>query len=417
MTVSAVLAYVSMVTWISWHDSPVVDEAAHYAAGLYWWKFHRADIYQVNPPLVKAVATSCFDLSEGVEPDYGSVSVKAHRPEWGVAVSFMRSNAEVSQWMFFHARMNCLPFDLLGALIVWRWSRELYGTVAGAAGVVAYCFSPMVVAWSATRCPDVAGATIGLLTLYLFWKWICKPTWSRSFVAGCSLGIALLANFTWFVALVSCPIIALVLIPPETYTTPRRIALAFGQLFVFISVALLVLRAGYGVTEPWPAIGEVTFKSIALAGEKSVVSGKSGGIIFRGTFCESWIIPIPEPVMEGLDIQKLDFELGQRSHLWGRWSDGGCWYYYILCSLFKTSVGSCIGFLCCVFSFFASRDSRSRTLSSGASPVDAVSAAECLLALTACVLFVFVSSQTGINSHFRYQLPVFPMVGVLITRV
>jgi hypothetical protein len=58
VVVASLLAtHAVLLGWVAARSSPTLDEPAHLAAGLYIWKYGRFDLYRVNPPLVKAVAT------------------------------------------------------------------------------------------------------------------------------------------------------------------------------------------------------------------------------------------------------------------------------------------------------------------------------------------------------------------------
>jgi hypothetical protein len=109
----------------------------------------------------------------------------------------------------------------------------------------------------------------------------------------------------------------------------------------------------------------------------------------------------------------LDFERGLPSYLCGEWSTKGWWYYYLVCCSVKIPLGSW------VVLGIASADwlfRRPKGTNGSGDPQMSFWIEELLLFVPALTLFLLVSSQTGVNRHFRYILPAFPFVGVLASR-
>src|SRR6187549_688937 len=56
--------HVALLGWMACRTAPTSDEVAHLAAGVRIWTTGRFNLYQVNPPLVKAVAAAPVVLEE-----------------------------------------------------------------------------------------------------------------------------------------------------------------------------------------------------------------------------------------------------------------------------------------------------------------------------------------------------------------
>ncbi|MBI2480849.1 MAG: glycosyltransferase family 39 protein [Planctomycetia bacterium] len=112
---------------------------------------------------------------------------------------FCELNGERSLWMFAAARLVCIPFSLLGAIVVAMWSREWFGNTAGLLSAALWCFSPNILAHGHLVTPDVAATALGVTTCYLFTRWLRDPAWQYTFLLGTSLAIALLCKATWIV--------------------------------------------------------------------------------------------------------------------------------------------------------------------------------------------------------------------------
>jgi hypothetical protein len=104
--------------------------------------------------------------------------------------------------------------------------------------------------------------------------------------------------------------------------------------------------------------------------------------------------PLPAQYVIGIDLQQRDFELGQRSYLYGNWQTGGWQSFYFWASIVKVPVGT-LGLLCLsVARLLTTRNSleRRRHL--------------VVLVPSLLVMAIAISRQVGFSMHFRYFLPV-----------
>ena len=181
------LAHVGLLAWIGLRNSPVWDELGHLPAGVNFWHFGKSDLYRVNPPLVRAVATVPVVVAKP-ETEWSEYrNGPGDRPEWALGLTFVEANADRILCFLRLARGACIPFCLIGAYVCWRWASELYGKAAGIVALVLWCLSPNVLAWGSTICPDAPAAALGLAACYVFWRWLQAPTWRNAIVAGVAL--------------------------------------------------------------------------------------------------------------------------------------------------------------------------------------------------------------------------------------
>ena len=187
--------------------SPTVDEVSHLPAGLSHWRFGRFDLYRVNPPLVESVAAVPLVFSEFKE-EWSRYSVhKNVRQEFAVGKQFVDVNGADSIRLYRYGRLACVPFSLIGAISVYWFARYLYGRTSGIVAMCLWCFSPNVLGNAALITPDVAGGAQAILAAFAFWMWLSFPEWSRSLVAGLTLGLAELAKTTCLIFYVVWPVV------------------------------------------------------------------------------------------------------------------------------------------------------------------------------------------------------------------
>ncbi len=187
-----------LLTSASVHN-PIDDELAHLPCGIIHWKTGDRTLYHVNPPLVRMVAAvPVMALYPNlVVPTFEKSTEPSDRPEFMVAYHFLQSNGNPMLCsIYFWARSLCILFPLLGALVCWLWSLELYGEFAGLLSMLLWTTCPLVLGWGSTIYPDVPAASLWMLAAYLFWRWTCCPNWSRACWAGMAMGAALLTKLT-----------------------------------------------------------------------------------------------------------------------------------------------------------------------------------------------------------------------------
>jgi hypothetical protein len=410
---SLLLAHAALLACIDCSNSPTKDEVGHLPASIYIWQTGRFDLYPVNPPLVRAIAALpvllCEPVTDWTDGSWGLGS----RPEWPIGQAFVsRNGGERTCWFFCLARWACIPFSVLGGYFCYRWARELYGEWSGITAVVLWCFCPNVLAWGATICPDAAAAAVGVTANYSFWRWLKAPDWTKATIAGVLLGVVQLTKMTWIILFAVWPLIWLLWNwPPISRDGLRR----FAQLAVVLALGLYVLNLGYLLDGTFKLLGDYTFASHTLAGPDSLANQGHGGNRFVGTWLGLLPIPLPEAYVAGMDLQKLDFELGKPSYLCGEWRNHGWWYYYLVCVALKVPLGTCLLGLLAVgitVSGWKQKASDGRAQQPSAMWRD-----EMMLLLPAAVVFILVSLETGFSRHFRYVLPCFPFVYIWISKV
>jgi 4-amino-4-deoxy-L-arabinose transferase-like glycosyltransferase len=165
---------------------------------------------------------------------------------------------------------------------------------------------------------------------YFFWKWLRTPENGSAFVAGVTLGLALLTKLTWIILF---PLFPLLWIVWSFFKTGKRSwklwSSQSGQMIFLLIVSMFVLNLGYGFEGTLTKIGHYQFASRMLAGKDSILEKKHGGNLLTETAFASIPVPLPRNYAIGVDLQKTDFEKGLSSYLNGQWSEHGWWYYYL----------------------------------------------------------------------------------------
>ena len=397
---SLLVIHAMMLGYGAWIHSPGWDEVGHLPAGVSYWQLGNTDLYRVNPPFVRAIATLPLTLLD-IDMDWRwAPDDTLSRPEFDMGRQLWERYGRDAYHFLTWARWACIPFSLCAAGVIYLWSNDLYGPTAGLLSAALWCFSPLVLANAQMITPDTGAAALGAGACYLFWKWLDEPAWDFAVAAGFALGLAQLTKFTWVILFVLWPSLWLLRrVVARNDSSGGGIRNEGGQFAVSMVLAVFVINLGYGFEGAFQQLGEYRFVSGTLAGNE-LPDGRHHPRTdnrFEDTWLAAVPVPVPDNYVLGIDRQKLDFERGFDSYLRGRWRDHGWWYYY----LYGLGVKEPVGFLALL------------GLTLGISFSNRWQWRDELILLAPSVLILaLVSSQTGFNHHVRYLLPAFPFVFV-----
>jgi hypothetical protein len=443
-----------LIGWVGWRSCPNNTETAHMAAAVYSWETLRFDVFCVNPPLTRVITGVPAVLCR-LSHDWSGYSPRPQdRCEWTMGTAFVVANSpERVHWCFALARWSLVPLLSLGGYFGFRLANEMYGSTAGIVFLLLWCFSPLLLAWGGTICPDATAAAAGLVAVYTFRRWLFAPTWTRAAIAGIFLGLLLLTKITWIAALGLWPLIWCVWTVPIYLIGRDKRSLPVPPLRQLVAMTLLglyVLNMGYLFDGTFRSFGKYEFISQSFCGRHESVDsdGRAVGNRVAGTWLGAIPVPLPADFLQGIDTQRLDFERGMPSYLRGQWADHGWWYYYLYVLLVKMPLGTWgLALLATAVAVWelarrsqlARRAARVVNSPSPPAPLPAKEGSvqssspahltkrkgtyiapwrdEMLILLPCAALFLLVSSQTGFSKHPRYILPALPFFFVAISRV
>lgn len=403
------LCHVLLVAWLDVHQSPNIDEVAHLCAGMARWQYGVCDIYQVNPPLVGCVAALpvLFMHYEEVWGDFEKAP--RPRPEFVLGSQFVESHPSTWESFLVSARLAVLPFTILGGISCLLWAGELFGRKSGLIALTLWCFSPNILTWAAAIGTDGPAASFGVTAGYFFWRSLKNPTLSRALVAGVFLGLAELSKMTWVILFLIWPCIWLT----WKFWPVRKNPLDVVTLLLVLVVGWFVLNLGYGFRGTFTKLGDFQFYSHVLSAETLLDDARDGGNRFRDTILQKIPLPFPRDYVMGADLQRWDFEKGHASYLFGKWSNRGWWYYYLVGFGLKTPIGTLGLILVAAAASISSFANRIGTRVQMQMPTGYGFRDFLVLGAPLVCGLILVSSQDGFSEHFRYVIPFLPFIFIL----
>ncbi len=180
---------------ISRQESMIYDERAHIPAAYSYVRYGDMRLNPEHPPLVKDLAglpllamNLVFPLSvpewqTGTNEQWtmGDIFLNCTRPEIAC------NNADR---ILFWSRMPITLLAVILGFVLFFFTRELAGTLAGLFAVILYAFDPNIIAHNHYVTTDIGIALFLFLAFYTFIYFLKKPTIKNMLVAGIFLGLA-----------------------------------------------------------------------------------------------------------------------------------------------------------------------------------------------------------------------------------
>lgn len=434
---AALLAFVALAVGDIVLTSPTTDEGVHLSAG---YSYLVRDDYRLNPehpPLLKKLAALPlvpmqpwgFDRSGEAQQSYAKLQEAWLSPDalaqwdvqhyffWGLrdrwfgAPTTQRLPREAfvnpTETMFTRARLAMLLVGVLLAVVVFLWSRALWGMWGAALSVLLVCFDPNVIAHSGLVTTDAGVTMLMFAALYFFWR-VCER-FSILNVAGFAIcfGLAQTAKFS---AVLLVPIVLVVAVHSFVRRrNGRALVMGLGAAAV-VTVATIWAVYGFrfaatlGTEQPMVRVVEDWYATEALlpiypAGPPDAELARARAttrIGFAGRTLlrvREWRL-LPEAYVYGLAVVRRS-AIVRESYLRGELSTTGFRGYFLWTFLYKTPIPA---LLVIALALLAVRKTRT-----GALP----------FLLWPAVLYLLISMQQNLNLGHRHILPIYPFLYVL----
>jgi len=388
--------------------SPNPDEFAHLVAGITYWKSGDAKLYNVNPPLVRLVA-SLPTVIEGVRTPTREIRQRrSDRIEFSMAQNFVDENLETAFGKLVSARRAIIPFVVVGTVGIFLLGSLIISRIAGCFAAAIWALNPITLGYGVFVGCDIAAGSIGawaILSLLIAFQ---SPKWTNYAIAGICLGLAILTKSTWIIGLALWPLWITAEWLRSTYvqncvpavkgelnsSSPSFKCLA-TRLLIILAFAWLILVAGYRGNGLFESLGDYSFVSNVLRGDDQQISGNR----FRGTWLEAIPIPFPRSLIEGMDQQWEDFDKPRPAFFGGEWKRGGWIWYYCAAMFVKLP----LGWIMLLIASIATSIRNSKLIAVGI--------------ILPTIFLVLISTKTNMNEHTRYMWIVLPMLSVLASAI
>ncbi len=244
VTAALVLAYSSV-----WNDSPIVDEIPHIGAGYSYIEKWDMRLNPEHPPLAKdlaGIALKFLNLNnDAFTTKFWNEDING---QWNFGRNLIFNSGNDAIKIAHAAKLSIFIFFILSAVIIYIWTKELFGPMAGLIALFLFSFSPTVMAHSRFVTTDLPALFGVLLAAYFFIRFLKKPNYKTLIIAGLAFGVAQLTKYSLFLLIPYFGLLALIYGWLNIEKHKLRHAIHYGFLSVFIIII------GY-VVVVWPVYG------------------------------------------------------------------------------------------------------------------------------------------------------------------
>ncbi|MFZ2154075.1 MAG: glycosyltransferase family 39 protein [Candidatus Moraniibacteriota bacterium] len=222
-------------------DGVTFDEIAHIPSGYSYLSEHEIRLNPEHPPLIKnlsALPLMFMDINFDTSLPFwtGELPRKWDEGQWTAGRHLLWEAGNNPDKIVFYSRIPIVILSLLLGLFIFKWTKEIAGTLAGLLAFILYAFDPNVLGHNHYVTTDLGIMTFLTFSFYYFIKFIKKPSWKNAFIGGFFLGLLHLAKFS---SILTLPIFGLILI---TYPILKKNKHAEGKLktwFMYLGKGLV----------------------------------------------------------------------------------------------------------------------------------------------------------------------------------
>jgi hypothetical protein len=185
--------FTAFAVWGAARNSVTFDENFHLPSGVAIVDRGDFAVSPFQPPLVKVLCALAANAAGARPPADSTIATHV---QLAVGESFMRVNAVRYQAVFFAARLPVIGLGVLLGLLVWRWSRRLWGARAALLSLALYVSAPETLAHAGLVGMDLPTGLAFVATLYAFWRFSRTARWRDAAWLALAVGLALITRFS-----------------------------------------------------------------------------------------------------------------------------------------------------------------------------------------------------------------------------
>ncbi len=379
--------------------SPTADEPFHLARGVSAMFSGDFRLSVAHPPLINLINTVPLLFVEGLRFPFidgswknrkADISYRKSRFAWLFLWRLNRNPQEI----IMLARVPTMILSCLLGLVVFFFSKKLFGYNAGIFSLFLYCFCPNMLAHARLISTDTGASLTILAVFFTLRNYLEKQSWRSFLLAAFAFALAQLSKFT---AILLYPVILIVLFVRPGMPVKKRATRALLEFIAITAIALVFIWAGYG----FEMKSQHSIENLNLDDKNTALTWRLKKTAIK--IIENIKIP-PRTYFYGIARTFANTEKHTHSlYFMGELSREGWWYYYPVLFLIKTPLPLLI---LMVMGVILSRASpKLNTL-------DRV-----ILLFPPVFLFIAFMFLNRMNIGIRHILPIFPFIHVWLGRL
>jgi len=317
------------------HTSGTCDEIAHHiGTGYSYWLTGSFRLNPATPPLIRMIMSIPFLFLKPHLPLQSLYWKGFDTPRFNREFFFYSGNDP--QMLLVCSRVMILLLGIFLGILIYNWTRNLYGKREALWALFLYSFSPNIIAHSSLATADIGFCLFSCLSLFFFLRFLHKPYCKNLLLNGLFLGLAQLSKYT---ATMLYPLY-LILTVLFCITNKKKLFSFLLKLSVVFVVSLFVIWAGY-LFETKPFLKDVFQPQEKLLFVKNFCKKALPFSLYNklDPYIDKILTQIPLPLttyITGLAGVCRHVREGHNNFFMGKWSSKGFKLYFIVAFLIKT---------------------------------------------------------------------------------
>jgi hypothetical protein len=346
------LLYIFMAVSATTQKSTTFDESRHLTLGYLYWTQPASHLASEGGMFAQAWAALPL-LVDHLEAPQETGETWANLGVWAETYRFFYSMGNNPSTMLFQARtMISLLGAMLGVLIFF-WSRDLFGAGGGFVSLLLFIFCPNMLAHGALATADMAAAFGFFAATFSFWKLSHRVSWGNLLFSVLALGCLALAKMS---AVLILPIFILMLavrffsrhpIDFQLFTN-RILKHRLARAGIWSSLLVLHLIGVVGIL--WLSYN-FQYDSRNQEAVRHQILSSPDFSFWNAAGMKASILQnidqaglLPPAYLDGLSFTLQNADL-RSAFLCGRYSVEGWWWFFPFAFLVKTPIGTLFSFL------------------------------------------------------------------------
>ena len=312
---------------VVWRKSITIDEIVMIPAAYYHLAAANPQLVHEHPPLSKIMAgiPLLFIQPDEIKPEQETALEGSGDAKWQYQESFWQNNYDRFPALSFWPRLGMIVLTIGLGMILFSFSRELFGDRVAMIAVALFSLEPTVVAHGRVVQTDVP-ATFGyLLFFYALYLYNRERTTRRAIWLGAATAVAVLAKFSLLI--VGPVLLAFFLWGWWKASAAIRRSLFREALVLFVAM-LVVINAAYLFQHHALLPAEIDWV-------REPKSAYPNAILTTVKFFD---IFLPKDFVLGILFQLRHNAYGHAAGLLGMYSQTGWWYYFPVAFALKTTL-------------------------------------------------------------------------------
>jgi len=241
---------------------------------------------------------------------------------------------------FRRGRYITLLASILLSLLIFQWTKELYGEFAGLCSFVFYLLCPNFLTHSIFVHTDIYASLFLTASFYFLWKYHHTNKMKYFILFSLAVALAEISKFSMIFLYLLVPLLLLTrhFLRLSDKGKPRHSSL---QLFgIFVLVNIFIISAAHLFYQMFLPLKEYHFRSTAFIGLQKIFGFLP--------------IPLPSSYIKSMDAvmyfdsigNGTDISLSNPAYILGKCDAFGFWYYYFVVLFYKVPIATLVIWLC-----------------------------------------------------------------------